>query len=350
MLRALLLSSLALSSLLTSAGCKKRVEYHRVEFPGFALDVPEGMNYGKDPETEYRAGQVQWQDGSRLVIVSWQAGSRSTTEEMPLLVRTMAMAIPNGTKMESDPAQTVTVNGHQGTRVDARIETMSLSLVDIDCGKRSMMIGVGALRDLDEMRERVLGSFQCQPMARLEQPIGTSAVPFGVDDPSILAGWVRVQNEDMFTMAKGTTMLLALQVPRGDKASALVLDKAIPELMSATGAAWTNHDMETRKTKSGDRMFRRGQVKVEEEVMAGVVTVWPCEGRADAVLVMAFVPTDAELGGAIDFISGLRCANPDDPPIQLPAAAPDEEAGEDAADEDAAEVDKAGGADKAPPE
>jgi hypothetical protein len=333
-LRPLLLSSLALTALLPSAGCKKRIEYHRVDFPGFSLEVPEGMDYGKDPVTEYRAGQVQWQDGSRLVIVSWQAGSRATVEEMPLLVRTMAMAIPNGAKLESDPAQTVTVSGHQGTRVDARIETMSLSLVDIDCGKRSMMIGVGAMRDLDAMRKRVLDSFQCQPIAEHEQPIGTSAVPFGVDDPSVLAGWERVQNDDMFTMSKGTTMFLALQVPRGDKASALVLDKAIPELMTATGAAWTNLDMETRKTKWGERMFRRGHVKVDDEVMAGVVTVWPCDGRADAVLAMAFVPTEAELGATIDFISGLRCANPDDPPIQLPAAAADEGEAEDAKPED----------------
>lgn len=314
-LRSLALSALALSSVLASAGCKKGIEYHRVEFPGFALDVPQGMDYRNDPATEYRAGEARWKDGSRLVIVSWQVGGRAPPEKMPDLVRGMPIGSPNAPELETEPATAVIVNGNQATRTDGRTESMSLSVVDIDCGKRSIMVVMGALRDLDALRERVLGSFECRPIADQEQPIGASAAPFGVDDPALLTGWKRSENDALFMMSNGPTILMALQVPRSDEAAPLLLDKATAELMTMTGAEWTSGQTETRQTKWGERTFRRGRVKIDQQVVAGVVTFWSCEGRSDAVLAMAFVPTDGDLGTAIDFISGLRCANPGDPPI-----------------------------------
>jgi hypothetical protein len=310
--------------LLFLVGCKDRVEYHRVEFPGFSFDTPVQMTYEKDPVAEYAAGQISWQGGGRLVTIGWQPGARATIEEMPTLVRTMGVAIPKGVTLEAGTAHDIQLNDHPATRIDARLDTLSLSLIDVECGKRSVMVGIGGVSKTDDLRARVLESFHCHPIEAQEQALGTSTVPFGVDDPAVLAGWQRMENEDAFTMTKDDAVVTISQIPHPDKAMA-VIDKAMPAVLAATGLDWTNQGKETRAAAGGERTFQRGSVKMEGQTLAGVMALWGCEGRSNALMALALVPEEKDVPAVTDFIAKLRCPAPGDAPIEVPAAPPDAE-------------------------
>ncbi|MCE9574059.1 MAG: hypothetical protein K8W52_13010 [Deltaproteobacteria bacterium] len=176
-------SSLLLALVLGVAGCGDKVTFHVVEFPGFSLEVPTALTYDGDPKVEYRAGQTQGQAGRRLFVVGWQPGPNATVDEMPMFMKAMATALPGGASFHAGTPQTLTIAGHPATRLDSQIETMTLSMVDVACGKRSVLIAVGAERGVDEVREHMLASFDCHPIAAEDAAIGTTAVPIGVDDP-----------------------------------------------------------------------------------------------------------------------------------------------------------------------
>jgi hypothetical protein len=283
-----------LISLLALAGCREKVEYHRIEFPGFSLEAPTALTYGKDHLTEYRAGQAQAIFGTRLVVVGWQPGEHATTAEMPMLVRAMTAALPDSAKLETDPAQATTVSGHDATRVDAEIETMKLSILDIECGKRSVMLGLGATDNLDEMRDRILASFDCHPVAAQDQA-----------------------NDDL--------VVAVMQIPQTGSLDSTSLDKILPAIFGSVGADWTSERSETRMVDNSARAFQVGRMKAEGETMAGVLTVWNCAGRADAVMALALAQVaDGSPTSAIDFLTKLRCAKPADPPLPLAPAPPAE--------------------------
>lgn len=301
---------------LALAACGDKVTYHVVEFPGFALDVPTEMTYGGDPKVEYRAGQVQAQAGHRVFVVGWQPGANATVDEMPMFMKAMAGALPASAEFRPGAPETLTIAGHPATRMDAQIESMTLSMVEIACGKRSVLIAVGAERGVDELREHLVASFDCHPIAAAEAAVAT-AVPIGVDDPATLAGWRIATDGDMFAIANATMQVGFYPIPSSPAIDSDSLAKVLPTLFGAAGMTWARDRSVTRD----GRLYEFGRISANGDSMPGLLALWACPGRADAVIAMAIGP-DATGDAAIDFLGKLRCARPDDPPLSLAPAAP----------------------------
>ncbi len=103
---------------LVVAGCRgDGIEYHRVEFPGFSLEVPTILTYGKDQVTQYRAGRVEARDGSRLVMLTWRAGAISTVEDMPEVMRIISGADSRMT-IQAEPARALQLGGQDATQIE----------------------------------------------------------------------------------------------------------------------------------------------------------------------------------------------------------------------------------------
>ncbi len=296
-------------ALLLLVGCKRSVELHRVDLPGFSLELPASVHYAGDGKTDYRSGSVR-DLGDRLVVfVGWQPGEISTVDEMPVAVRAIVAAVPSLAGLSLSPARAVEVGGQKATRIDSKIEGIAVTFADITCGKRSVMLGFGAARDFEPTRDRILASFRCQPDAAEDAALAAAA-PIGVDDPAVLAGWSRVANDDAFAMTNGRLAVLAVAAPSGGSATG-VIGRMIPSLFAGVGAKWAERGRETR----GGREYVRGTMTADGDETPGVVAAWACgNGGDDAVIVLAFGPDDA-IDEAIDFIGKLRCARRSDPPL-----------------------------------
>src|SRR6478736_1372119 len=118
------------------AGCRERLELRRVELPGFSLELPRDVT--AEPSAEYGEGQVTFLRDNRIVVVSWQTGAIATVDEMPVVVRTIGVAVPALHDIQASPARSTKVNGHDATALDATIEGVQVSFTDISCGKRSV--------------------------------------------------------------------------------------------------------------------------------------------------------------------------------------------------------------------
>jgi hypothetical protein len=308
--------------LLLVAGCGERVEYHRVEFPGFSFEVPTAVTYGEDRTTEYRAGDVEARGSSWLVKLEWHPGAITSVEEMPQLARAFRVGIPESVESEVGPARAIRVGGQDATQVDILIATSPTSIIEIACGRRTVMVSITTRGAIQAMRDRILGSFDCQPIAELESKLGAGASPFGIDDPALLASWYRVDDEDEFMISNGELMVHASQRPG-------IMERFgdyLPAIFSATGGSWTSGRSETRPNPAGERTFYHGRMVMEgdaKDAMNAVATAWRCSGRSDAVLVFAFSPSGSDLAPAIDLIAKLRCAKIDDPPLLLAPAPPE---------------------------
>jgi len=312
--------------LVALAGCRgDKLDYHRVEFPGFSLEVPTTIVYAKDLATEYRAGQAEAKDDSRLVTLSWHPGAHMTVEEAPAMVRAMSEVSPKSMAFKGEPGRAIKIGGHDATQIDARIGTGTgtMSLTDIACGKRAVMVGVIARFGGQAVRERILGSFDCHPIAAQDASLSAAAAaPFGIDDPALLAGWHRRNDGDQFAMSNGELLVVVTQRPRNEDVTEK-LDQYLPTLLGAAGWRWTGSRIETRQAQGGERTFHHGRISMEGETANGVVTVWNCPGRTDAVMVFALSMTGGELTPAVDLLAKLRCVKPDDPPLPLAPAPPE---------------------------
>jgi hypothetical protein len=294
-------------------GCKRSVELRRIQLPGFSLELPSSMHYTGDGKTDYRSGQLHDIGDRYVVFVAWQPGEAATVEEMPIAVKAVGEVVPQLARMSMSPARSYVIGSQQATRLDTSYEGVAITFIDISCGKRSVMVAFGAEREFEQTRDRILDSFQCHPNAAEDTAIA-AAVPIGVDDPSLVANWFRVKNDDAFAMSDGQLILVAVSVPNAGDMTGMV-DKIIPTMFDAAGAKWLGG----KREQHGAREFQRGVMEADGERTAGVISIWRCDGTNDALMVLALAPDEDAVTTAIDFVGKLRCARRDDPPLPLRA-------------------------------
>lgn len=296
---------------LALVACKKDITYEKSSLPGFSLELPSSVRYHGDPKTGYATGKISDVTDRWLVFVTWQVGSIVTPEEMPMAVDAIRPALPILTHMTVAPAQAVEISGQKATRLATKVEDIDVEFDDVTCGARSILIGLGARADFHAFRDRVLGSFRCQPDPALEATLADAA-PIGVDDPQLLAGWKRLANDDAFAMTNGKLVVLAVAVPNGGKLTSLV-DKMIPSLFQSAGATW----QETGREHRAGRELQRGTMTADGDQTPGVIATSTCDNGEDALLVLALASDDAGIAEVSDLIVKLRCARPGDPPLPI---------------------------------
>lgn len=303
------------------AACDAGVEYHRVEMPGFSLELPKQATFNGDLKTQYRTGQVEARFGLKFVAVNWQVGAIATVEELPSIAKATAAAMPDGARITTQPARTEMVNGHKATWLDAKIETVEVSFVDIECGKRSVMIGMGAASGFEAMRSRILRSFTCKPGEADEKAIA-SAVPIGVDDAAVLHDWFPVPNDDAYTISNGALMAVFAEVPH-TAIDGRTLEKVLPSLFAAYGGNWTASRREKRAALGGEREVHFGTMTLDGGALPTALALWPCGARGDMLMGMVMRMDGADLEPAATFLTKVRCAQPSDPPLSLAPTPPE---------------------------
>ncbi len=297
--------------LVALVACKKKLDFQRTQLPGFSLELPSSVHYKGDLQADYRQGKVSDVGDRTIVFVTWQPGEIISPEELPMAIKALGDAMPILKQLTLAPAQSVEVNGQKATRLQAKIEGVDLVFVDVTCGARSVLIGLGAAEGFEVLRDRVLGSFHCQADAGEDAALANAA-PIGIDDASLLAGWTRVPNDDAFAMTNGKQIVLAVGVPNGGTMSGLV-DKMIPVMFQAAGATWQESGRETR----GGRELQKGVMISDGDQTPGVIVTWTCDNHEDALLVLGLGPDEAAVSEVGDLIVKLRCARRGEPPLPL---------------------------------
>jgi hypothetical protein len=297
------------------------VSYHRVEFPGFTLELPTSVTWSGDTSADYREGQTNTTTVDQVVFISWQTGTPTSVEDMPVLVRTMAAVVPGLESATMKPAHAVSYDGQPAAEMDVTSRNVDMTFADITCGARSVLVGIGASHDFAALRSRVLGSYRCHPIAAEDKAIA-SAAPIGVDDPAALATYWRMSN-DPFTLTNGTSILVAVSIPSPTGVDAKTLQQVIPSMFKGFGGGWDNGESFDRVVAGQHRTFQQGTMTIDGEKMAGVLALWTCTGGKTAVFALGLEQDAAAMPAAIDRIAKLRCARRTDPPLQL-ATAPDD--------------------------
>jgi hypothetical protein len=312
----------------TLAACEAKVDYHTVQFPGFTLSVPTTTTYTRASTMEYRAGQSASSGLLRIVQVTWQIGEISTKDEMPAMVDAMEALLPEASSKKFEPAYTATVNGHESVQIDGTISVdgtkLGLSIVDIACGKRSVTLTIVAAHKMAALKKHVVDSFECKPDPAEEETIGTSAVPFGVDDPKVLDGWKRMADESTFMLEKDGTVLVVTQTPQYDADDKKAFERMMPDMFRAYGIEWATTGQETRPSVTGMRTLYLGTVTSSGVPLPSAMTLFPCHERADGVMAIAMAG-DGGLEQGIALVLAMRCAQPKDAPLDLPASTVDTE-------------------------
>lgn len=314
-------ASSVLPLLLGLAAGNSRIEYHRVELPGFSLELPKPAAFTGDLKAQYRTGQVEARFGLKFVAVNWQVGEIATLEELPSIAKVMAAAIPDGARMTSQPARLEMINGHKATWLDAKIESIDVTFVDIECGKRSVMIGVGAATDFEAIRSRILKSFTCKPVEADEKAIA-SAVPIGVDDASVLREWFAVPNDDAFTISNGELLAVFTEIPH-TAIDGKMLERVLPTLFAAYGGTWASARREKRAAVGGEREVHFGTMTMDGEPMPTALALWPCGGGGDMLMGMVMRMDGIDLEPGATFLTKVRCSQPGDPPLPLSPTPPE---------------------------
>lgn len=309
--------------------CEAKVDYHTVQFPGFTLSVPTTTTYTRASKMEYRAGQSASSGLLRIVQVTWQLGEISTIDEMPAMVDAMQALLPDASSKKFDPPFNAKVNGNDSVQIDGSITVegtkLGLSIVDIACGKRSVTLTIVAAHKMEALKKHVVDSFVCKPDPAEEAEVGTTAVPFGVDDPTVLAGWKRMADDSTFMLEKDGTVIVITQTPQFDTDDKDVFEKTMPDMFRAYGINWRSTTQESRPSITGARTLFLGTVTNEDGAMPSVVTLFPCADRADGVMAIAMAG-GGNLDEGIALVLGMRCAQPKDAPLALPTSAADGEA------------------------
>lgn len=314
-IRRCLTLALALAAL---GGCEK-LEFKPFALPGFSVDAPTFVKV--DPGASYRAGQAEGKKGFKNVYISWEVGGIMTTEEMPKALAIAMEHLAKGERMDIGEARTVTIGGQTASQVDGKMGAVRLSYTDVVCGKRSVTISVVASADFEKIRDRVLGSFRCAPVASEEAALG-DLIPIGADDPAALAGW-RYTDDDrsVFSITDGNLVGVFVETNTHD-IDPKKLREMLPSFFALGGATFVaKGDEETRTLADGSkRVFERGEIGAEGEFAPAVMTFWTCDDRVRIVLGIVVAAETEQLTGAIDWVSRLRCSRPGD---QTSFAAPD---------------------------
>lgn len=70
---------------------------------------------------------------------------------------------------------------------------------------------------------------------------------------------------------------------------------------------------------------RAGSLAVEGETLAAVTSLWRCDDGKDAILALVLVVEKTDQAKAIDWLTKIRCAKPDDVPLSIGPHTPDED-------------------------
>jgi hypothetical protein len=314
-----------LTVMIALCACKPRqVEYKMQEFPGFSVEVPESMSAGAD--AKYRQGEAHVELGAKVVMVSWQLGAIASSEELPQLMKSMGALFPKLGHIEPGAGRATKIGGQAAIELDANVEGASVYFADVTCGRRSVQFCIAGASDVEDMRRRVVPSFQCHPIAAEEQALANGA-PIGVDDPSVLKGWSRMANDDAFTIGDGHAILTFSDVPlNAEDIAPGAMRRLIPQLFKAFGGKWESGRTEIRTVGGQQREFQLGTMTTDANKLPGAITLWPCPDDGGAVMALALMIDDSPIASSIDLITKLRCPKPGDPPLPLaePAAAPPE--------------------------
>jgi hypothetical protein len=285
----------SLPSILAFLGCFTEPSFHRVAFPGFSLEAPQWLGVPED--SEYRKGEAQGSLLAQRVRVSWHDGALTTVEEMPALFRSVSSETPRDVRE-------VEVAGQRATRLDARRRT----LVDVSCGKRTVMLDVSGEA---AFVERIVTSFDCHPDEALEAWLGEHSL-LAVDDPAVLAGWRREEGEPgAYVITNGE---ITLDFGEIRKLRLVGVETARAQILAAMGPAFLRTRTERIEAYGQQRVFEVGTVVQGGGLVFGV---WLCETGDDGLAVTATSALEDQ-GEALAVLSRVRCSRPGDrPPIAV---------------------------------
>ncbi len=320
-------------------------ELHKRQLPGFSLDVPAFVEV--KPELSYRDDEIQADQGMLGISVSWSEGGTLDPAGLNMTVKALMETAAKGEDVELDPARSPTIGGQQAVQVEGNIGGIArFSFTNVVCGGRSVMIGIVGGASFEKLRDRMLGSFACTPVAADEKQLG-STTPIGVDDPTTLAGFRYVdQDRSQFSITNGE-LIAIFDTTSADSESMELMTKLLPNLLGAGANVTMDRDgRAVRSVGSASRSFEQGSMKNEDGTRNGVVTsLWRCDGDKQAVFAIVVVLFDTDRTKAIDWLSKIRCARPGDPPLAIAADAgepPDEQGSAGSADPAAAPHDAGG--------
>jgi hypothetical protein len=299
--------------LLALLGACDKLEFKPLALPGFSVDAPTFLE--APANAQYRAGQVQAQRGTKLVSISWQAGAAMTPEEMPGAIRVAIEHVAKGQGFNLGDAKAVTIGGQKATQLDAHSGEVKVTYVDIECGKRSVMIGVVATSQFETLRDRVLGSFHCTPDEAQEKLLG-DLVPIGADDPATFAGWHYADDDrSIFSITNDELVAVFIETTTLDTPEMSKLREMIPSFLALGGASFvaTDGGAETKTLADGSkRSFDRGELVVDGNRTPAVTTFWTCDDGVRLVIGLLVAPEADKLASGIDWITRLRCSKPGD--------------------------------------
>lgn len=303
---------------LVAASCGKAqqgVEYHKVALPGFAVELPTHVK--PDPSAAYVEGQIQSKFGYRVVLVSWQLGAIDDVEKLPTTVRSIVDQFATGKRLELEPATAIQIGGQAATRVDGKFADVRFSFADVTCGARSVLLGVSGLRDFEQMRDRMFASFTCTPIPADEKELvalakaAIGSVPIGIDDPAVLAGWRRVDDDPVtLTISNGKTVAMFAAIPTAEAG-----DGKANVAKLVAGGVFTPTGTVTSGTPTSMFEVERGTLVSEGETSMAAVTKWSCDDRTVVAVTMSAAAPDRD--AAIKWLGKLRCGKPDDAPLPL---------------------------------
>lgn len=296
------------------ASCNPRpTELHRLELPGFSVEVPPYVKAGKD--LRYNDDEVDAESGIQRVTILWHAGKPLPPDQLePVIGKAMDEAMEDEV-IEWDPARAVTIGGQKASRLDGGFDGISaVTIVDIACGDRSIMFSLVGL-GIRNFRERLLESFLCKPDPAEEAKLA-SAAPVGSDDPAAFEGFRHVDdNRANFTITNDVlTAVFELEHATTD---------AIENLQDTIDFTY---GMSARFTPEGKpetrdgRTFYRGAIAIDKDTTQWAVgAVLRCNPES-AVISIVGVDKPGDRAAAIEWLGKLRCAKPSDPPLAIAPA------------------------------
>jgi hypothetical protein len=297
--------------------CKPRpIDFKKSDLPGFSVDLPDETTTGTT--VKYRQGEVHMDRDGKFVVVSWQAGTIASAQELPALIKTMGTVVPELTSVQTGRAHPTKIGGQDATELDARVDGVSVYFADVACGKRAILLGIAAAGDIEELRSRIVSSFQCHPVATEEQQM-TEGAPIGIDDPTLLEGWTRMPNDEAYMITDGHVILLFTDIAITEPITSSTMRKLIPQLFQAYGGQWENGRTEVRTAGSTTREFQLGTLTAQGNKMPGAITMWSCPGNG-VVLSLVLIADGSDMLPGLDLVTKMRCAKPGDPPLPVAGA------------------------------
>ncbi len=277
---------------------------HR-DLPGFAIDLPDAKELSAKTSLEYATGSIAIQDSAhaRLAIVAWSAGPKLTPAELEQLLGVFGALVH-----ASGSGTVVHEPGPQGAIVETielPTDSMPLFITQLDCGRRNVMIALGAEHGAAELRKSVLASFRCTPDPTREAKLGTVALHVRVDLP----GWKTVsQDGGQLVLTDQNGLVMMQPMPLSTETS---LVSAIgPMLKVAFQGTITAGPVE------GNHVPLQGTIDGQPAVGFGMLI--PC--AADKTLVFALA-SDRPSGDAVQkAFDAATCTKPGEPAPSWPAA------------------------------